>query len=379
MKEEEEEEEEEEPKAKMEPDADDPFDTDIADVTLQAVSIGSSSQASSSNSNNACRKGQKEDCSISLPSSSMVEENARSSSVCSSLEDFHERPSSSIATQDDAHGSVVEDLDMDMVDSVEDMANSSGETLNSKGDHEVTGASNDAVNCQEEVVSSKHKITSTAINDNSKESSITSGTNGTNVMPSVTNRQGGYRRKKHAWRRGKYTRSTGHSKGRGRRSILKKVVYKSPASFAAPVTLDSLMYNGILYRKGDIVAMRNEDASDETIYFAQIRGFLVDQYAQKTASITWLLPSSGAPEDGSFDPAFYFLGPEEDSPRPLNSMEFVCHAPSDYYQHKSPFPLQPDPINLTNLGYVWTRLGVVQMARKGEQIEEIETNNQEAT
>ena len=55
---------------------------------------------------------------------------------------------------------------------------------------------------------------------------------------------------------------------------------------------------------GDIVSVMDED---EGIYFAQIRGFLQDQYCQKSAVITWLVPTVNSPRD-CFDPSTYILG-----------------------------------------------------------------------
>lgn len=34
------------------------------------------------------------------------------------------------------------------------------------------------------------------------------------------------------------------------------------------------------------------DLSDDGIYYAQIRGFLEDQYCEKSAAVTWLLPTT---------------------------------------------------------------------------------------
>ena len=57
---------------------------------------------------------------------------------------------------------------------------------------------------------------------------------------------------------------------------------------------------------GDIVALYGVDGG---VYYAQIRGFLTDQYCEKSATISWLLPtgSSPPPEEG-FDPSTYILG-----------------------------------------------------------------------
>lgn len=88
---------------------------------------------------------------------------------------------------------------------------------------------------------------------------------------------------------------------------------------------------------GDIVSLCN--ANFDTFY-AQIRGLMIDNFCEKSAVITWLLPTqSSPPPDEGFDPGTYIIGPEEDHPRLLSCMEFVMHAPSDYYHSKnSPYP-----------------------------------------
>ncbi|XP_077484101.1 GATA zinc finger domain-containing protein 1 isoform X2 [Amblyomma americanum] len=121
-------------------------------------------------------------------------------------------------------------------------------------------------------------------------------------------------------------------KGKGRRAIFKRT--------------------GTYYQVGDIVALMDEN--DDT-YYAQIRGLLQDQYCEKSAVITWLLPTSESPRD-HFDPSTYILGPEEDIPRKLEYMEFVCHAPSEYFKaRKSPYPMQKPPG--PECGFIWTRIG----------------------
>ena len=68
--------------------------------------------------------------------------------------------------------------------------------------------------------------------------------------------------------------------------------------------LSSLTYlQGMLYQAGDIVSV--EDIEGD-LYFAQLRGFLQDQYAQKTAVITWLIPL--VPKPSHFDPALFLPG-----------------------------------------------------------------------
>jgi len=48
---------------------------------------------------------------------------------------------------------------------------------------------------------------------------------------------------------------------------------------------------------------------DGGIYYAQIRGLLVDQYCDKSAVVTWLLPTSSSPDpEEGFDPSTYIIG-----------------------------------------------------------------------
>lgn len=62
---------------------------------------------------------------------------------------------------------------------------------------------------------------------------------------------------------------------------------------------------------------------------------------------------SPPPEDG-FSPETYIIGPEEDLPRKLEYMEFVMHAPSDYYKLKNtPYPPTLDE---RGTGFIWTSL-----------------------
>ena len=103
-------------------------------------------------------------------------------------------------------------------------------------------------------------------------------------------------------------------KGKGRRNLFKKTPVKAPTATATPVT---------------------------------------NQYCEKSAAVTWLLPTTASPppEEG-FTPETYIIGPEEDLPRKLECMEFVMHAPSDYFKLKN----TPYPPALTEkgIGYIWT-------------------------
>ncbi|KAK3852869.1 hypothetical protein Pcinc_040554 [Petrolisthes cinctipes] len=142
-------------------------------------------------------------------------------------------------------------------------------------------------------------------------------------------------------------------KGKGRRYIFKKSATKAPVAVATPVTSEYLFYKGLYYQVGDIVSVVDVDGGT---YYAQIRGLLQDQYCEKSAVLTWLLPTkSSPPPENGFDPSTYIIGPEEDIPRKLEYMEFECHAPSDYFKDQtSPYSTmtyQPQSC------FVWSRLG----------------------
>lgn len=142
-------------------------------------------------------------------------------------------------------------------------------------------------------------------------------------------------------------------KGKGRRYIFKKSATKAPAAVATPVTSDYLFCKGLYYQIGDIVSLIDIDGGT---YYAQIRGLLQDQYCEKSAVLTWLLPTKASPPpEQGFDPSTYIIGPEEDIPRKLEYMEFERHAPSDYFKDRtSPYSTmtyRPQSC------FVWSRLG----------------------
>ncbi|CAI9735015.1 zinc finger domain-containing 1-like [Octopus vulgaris] len=140
------------------------------------------------------------------------------------------------------------------------------------------------------------------------------------------------------------------TKGKSRRNIFKKThPIKAPTAVSTIVSGDSVFYNGLYYQVGDIVSLLDDDG--QSVYYAQLRGLLQDQYNEKSAVISWLLPTQSSPKN-RFDPSTYILGPEEDLPRKLEFMEFVCHAPSDYYKcFKQPYPCMT---NTPELSYVWS-------------------------
>ncbi|XP_065339328.1 GATA zinc finger domain-containing protein 1-like [Cloeon dipterum] len=119
----------------------------------------------------------------------------------------------------------------------------------------------------------------------------------------------------------------------------KKSVIRNAPNYASPSPVLKLAtqvrYRGTSIRIGDIVSVRGHDGA---IYYAQIRGLLEDQYCDKSAALTWLLPTKNSPPpERGFDPDTYILGMEEDVPRSLESMEFVMHAPSDYFKLQLPY------------------------------------------
>ena len=55
---------------------------------------------------------------------------------------------------------------------------------------------------------------------------------------------------------------------------------------------------------GDVVSLVDHEGG---VYYAQLRGFLSDQYNEKSAVITWLLPTVHS-SSNRFDPNSYILG-----------------------------------------------------------------------
>lgn len=117
--------------------------------------------------------------------------------------------------------------------------------------------------------------------------------------------------------------------------------------------IPSLEYQGQYFTKGDIVSVVDVDGG---VFYAQLRGFLTDQYCEKSCVITWLLPTVHSPPPASgFDPATYIIGPEEELPRRLDHFTFVMHSPDDYFYYKNaPYPT--DAV-VQDQEYVLTRLG----------------------
>jgi len=109
---------------------------------------------------------------------------------------------------------------------------------------------------------------------------------------------------------------------KSRRTVLKQKPMRAAKSQPTIVTSDSMIHKGTTYDVGDIVSVLDGDGG---VYYAIMRGFLQDQYAVKYATLTWLLPIR--PNPLYFDPSLFVIGPEEDSPQPMEFLEFVCHSP----------------------------------------------------
>ncbi|KAH8329889.1 hypothetical protein KR067_006589 [Drosophila pandora] len=158
------------------------------------------------------------------------------------------------------------------------------------------------------------------------------------------------------------------SGARNRRTLFKRPAQKTPKVQACTKFVKSVFYKGSYMQIGDIVSIVD---GEQNLYYAQIRGLLVDAYCEKSAFLTWLIPTQDSPDpQEGFDPATYLIGPDEELSRKLCYLEFVMHAPSNYYYDRStPFPL-PDVDEYTaqrSGGYIWTRLPVVKREKEKER------------
>lgn len=66
---------------------------------------------------------------------------------------------------------------------------------------------------------------------------------------------------------------------------------------------------GVYYQTGDVIKVTDEE--DGKSYYAQIRGFMQDQYCEKSAALTWLIPTQSSPKD-QFDPGTYIVGEQRE-------------------------------------------------------------------
>lgn len=104
---------------------------------------------------------------------------------------------------------------------------------------------------------------------------------------------------------------------------------KTPLNVCAETkTKNYVFFEGFYYQIGDIVSVQCKGKK----YYAQIKALIVDTFTEKSAVLTWLIPTTASPDpEESFDPATYLIGLEEDIPRRLSAMEWVMNAPSNYF------------------------------------------------
>ncbi|XP_039278910.1 trichohyalin [Nilaparvata lugens] len=128
----------------------------------------------------------------------------------------------------------------------------------------------------------------------------------------------------------------------------KQINYKAPDPVLVPIDSEYVLCNNTRFRRGDIVSLKLQG---QTVY-AQLRGFLKDQYCNKSTVITWLMPTARSrPANEGFEPSTYQIGFEEDSPRPLTDFRFEMRAPNKFYlliDHAHP-PCIGDPFQT---GYI---------------------------
>jgi len=128
-------------------------------------------------------------------------------------------------------------------------------------------------------------------------------------------------------------------RGRGRRGAPRRAPMRAPAeSRVWHKTNRAYMPEGFL-SIGDVVSLCG---GDNKVYYAQLRGFLCDLFGEKMGVITWLLPTADR-KGGGFNPVEFYVGPDEDTPRRLETMELeyrfsrgcskLCKPPTDLTEH----------------------------------------------
>ncbi|CAB3362570.1 Hypothetical predicted protein [Cloeon dipterum] len=140
-------------------------------------------------------------------------------------------------------------------------------------------------------------------------------------------------------------------KGRGRRTLLKRPPQRLGNLIRESSTKPFVFVNGQYIQIGDVVSL--EDENDD-IYFAQITGLMQDHNYEKSATITWLIPTQET-GDADFDPTQYTLGIKETVPRKLECMQLVMHLSPEYFKPlNAPYRTPRCP---TDTGFIWTRVG----------------------
>jgi len=135
---------------------------------------------------------------------------------------------------------------------------------------------------------------------------------------------------------------------KSRRSVYKKRPSKAVIGNATVVTTKSIFHNGVLLQVGDIVCTNDVDGG---IYYAQLRGFLQDEYCEKSTVVTWLIPTKRGLKH--FEPEHFVPGPDEETPRPLECFDFVCRASNDFFKARTTHtPFLRSQADLNSLIYI---------------------------
>lgn len=135
---------------------------------------------------------------------------------------------------------------------------------------------------------------------------------------------------------------------------------KTPTNISAETrTKTHVFHDGTYFQIGDIVSLMSKGRK----YYAQIRSLIVDTFCEKSAVLTWLIPTTSSPDPNEkFDPATYLVGLEEDIPRRIaNTMDFVMHAPSTYFYNKTvpynpPTELADGLYEKNKRGFIWANV-----------------------
>lgn len=134
---------------------------------------------------------------------------------------------------------------------------------------------------------------------------------------------------------------------------------KTPTNISAETkTKTNVFHDGFYYQIGDIVSVMCKGKK----YYAQIRSLIVDTFCEKSAVLTWLIPTTSSQDPNEeFDPSTYLVGLEEDIPRRIaNTMEFVMHASSTYFINRTEPYSKPEELcdglysAKNKKGFVWT-------------------------
>lgn len=135
---------------------------------------------------------------------------------------------------------------------------------------------------------------------------------------------------------------------------------KTPTNISAETKTKTQVFgdDGFYYQIGDIVSLKCRGKK----YYAQIRSLIVDTFCEKSAVLTWLIPTTSSPDPNEeFDASTYLVGLEEDIPRRIaHTMEFIMHAPSTYFINRTEPYAKPeelaDGLYSDKKGFVWTNV-----------------------